>query len=378
MSKIFFTALLLLLLSCQKKPAISPAADSMSSLEAPPMGASTFNSELKKELAILDDLINNRVEKRKLEQLKKALMEGSISTLTLAPQSYDAKLIKLLITMPELIHKKDLIDNKKWLKAKLYFLRRRFIESAMLITEVLKEKPGFIEARNLRARSIFFLGNPNLAIKELQSIIEQEQAKSINSLDAMYLIGAIAYESSDFKKEHIKTGISAWKNYLELAQDSQLKKEVMAGIKELNDRLLGRKINFVKDLFLPQEEYDQEKNAILTAFNKEENLLALRLADEYLVKHKDNDIYTIKARILFKNGKLDEAQTLLITVADKNYAPAHHYLGMTFMLQGKPGKAIESWQETIAIDPGYANRHNLNKRINVAKSMIAPQKIDTH
>lgn len=374
----------LMLCACQKKPALAPAADSLSAMEPPPMGATTYNDELKRELEILEGLLNNRLDQKSVVLVKNALMKGSIKDINSNPHSFESYLIKVLLTLPEIIHKAEFDETEKlWLTAKFYFLKRRFIEAATQMTAILKEQPNFIEARNLRARAIFFLGNPDLALSELNLIITQAGEKSEHGLDALYLTGAIVYESNDLDHKRLDIGIKAWSRYLAIADaPPELKQELKDGLVELNHRRAAPKMDLVANIdpFTPQQKYTADKNHLLKSFANEELLLALQLSEQYLKKAYDEDIATIKARILFKTGRIDEAKKLLTAIVDKNpsYAPGFHYQGMVFMLQGQPQDAVAMWKKTLEINRDYGKLHNLDQRIAVAEKMIEPTKISTH
>jgi tetratricopeptide (TPR) repeat protein len=361
--------------SCQRKPALAPSADPFSAIEAPPMGGDTYNDELKRELSILERVLDNTIEPAQLARVKTALMTGNQEAIP-KDKSDESYLAKVFLTLPELVHPRErLSDNRKlWLTAKFLFLKRRFVEAAMKMTTVLKSEPDFVEARNWRARAIFFLGNPDLAIRELETIMKRFPAKSSESLDALYLIGAIIYESNDNEKHRIATGIRAWERYLEVAEPSpDMKSEILQSLAELKVRHEGKaKPAPSIDPFIPSEGNTAEKNAILVAFAKEELGLALELADKFLKKSYDNAIAVVKARILFKNGRLDDAAELFLAIVtkDKTYAPGYHYQGMAFMLKGEPEHAIASWQKTVALDPSYAHAHGLVQRIAVAQKMV--------
>ncbi len=345
------------------------------------MGATTYNDELKKELALLDDFVNARLDQKQVVTLKKALLDGNNKILS---ASENAGLLKLFLTLPELVGTSfPITENKKtWLKAKLLFLKRRFIESSILLSEVLKIEPDFIEARNWRARALFFLGNPDMAVSELLKIIHMTAKDSDESLDANYLIGAMIFESNDNDKQRIERGIDAWKRYIAHPKSPpELKEEVKQSLAELAKRTEGHpEVQASTDPFSPQKGYTKEKNALLEAFQKEQLLLAEELANKFLQKNYDVDVAIIKARTYFKSGRLDEAMTLFNAITDKNknYAPAFHYQGMAYMMQGKVKEALESWQRTLKLDASYASAHNLQQRIKVAETMVQPTKVESH
>lgn len=370
--------------SCQKAPKLPPSSDPLSPLLPPPMGATTYNDELKRELVLLDDILNKRVQKSTLDRLKKGLYEGDPRLLQAPKQSDEGHLVRIFMAMPELLSLPDELHQykKDWFKAKLYFVNRRFIEAGLLLSDMVKQQPSFHEARNYKARSMFFLGNPDGAVAELKMIIGQAGIESPEGLDALYLIGAIYYESHDQDKEKIRQGIDAWMRYLQKADaGSTLKEEITQGIKELTSQLDGQHNATANlDPFMPQEAYGADKNALLRAFMKEEVVLALELADQLLKKQFDKDVAVIKARILFKTARHNEAQALYDHITKKypNYAPGFHYQGMAFMMQGKPEKAIQCWQTVLSIDKPYGEKYGLAQRIGVAKTMLGQKPVESH
>jgi tetratricopeptide (TPR) repeat protein len=381
--KLFSLFFCFLLNACQKPGQPSLAADNLSPLAAPPMGARVYNDEFKKELSALDEILDQKADKKALAKSKELLLKAKVAP-DFSPPQHDY-FFRVLLTMPELIHLSAFSSqDKAWHKAKFYFLRRRFVESAMMLSDVLEKDPNFHEARNWRARAIFFLGNPSLALKELSLIVEKNKI-GIARRDALYLMGAIVYEANDSDKDKLLLGTNAW---LEYAKDPSLdeaaKKEVALGLQELSRRQKGELIKPIEntnDPFLPNERYAAEKNAILTAFMKEELLLAEELLEKAATnKQNDPELMVLKARILLKSGRPDEAMKLFSEASKrfKDYAPAFHYQGMAFMMTGKIKEAIASWQECSRLNQAYASHHRLSQRISVAESMLAPQKIESH
>ena len=372
----YFALLALLGAGCQKKPNLAPAIDPLSALAPPPMGATTYNDSLKKELALLEKLLEQKVDAKILNNIKDALLNGHKKG-PWSDNSEEAYLINIYLALPELVHiKQDLTANQKlWYKSKFLFLRRRFIEAATLMSELLEKEPSMSVARNWRARALFFLGNPDMAIRELQKIVSQEPEASPDSLDALYLIGAITYESDDREAARIKPGIKAWNKYLKLADaEPALSKEITASLKELEQRLKGEApvITQAPDIYVPNNSYSPQKNEILKAFNSEELLLAQKLCEQALGEKYDKDLAIIKARIFIKSGRIDEAAELFkqITEKDKSYAPGFHYQGMAFMMKGQIKEAITSWEQALKLDPAYAKSHNLEQRVAVAQNML--------
>jgi tetratricopeptide (TPR) repeat protein len=372
---IFLGLLFLALANCQKKPALSPAGVNLSTLEPPPMGATNYNDEFIRDLAILDNILNSVIGRQRLRKIHDNLSDFYKKNKAKDRNQEDIHLGRILIVMPELLQQKKPFNDreKEWLRAKFHFLNRRHVEASMLMSAILQKNDDDL-VRSWRSRAIFFLGNPDLARSELKAVISRSGETSPQGLDALYLLGAMSYEDDERDKKHLNAGIDAWTRYLKLVDaDSAMIKEIEQGLAELKRRLQGDLDNqgIYKDRFLPNDTYKESKNAILAAFAKEELLLAQRLAQESLKVAYDPDIATIKARILFKNGQIDEALTLFmsITEKDKKYAPGFHYRGMAFMLQGKRRDAILSWQRTLEIDETYGSFHDLKRRIAVAEKM---------
>jgi tetratricopeptide (TPR) repeat protein len=372
------------LIACQRKPNSGPASDNMSPLSPPPMGATVYNDELVSELKLLDDYFANKVSAKTVAVAKKALMEGDMAMLSGPANTDEARLAKIFMATPEIVHGPDLSDvRKKWVKGKFLFLQRRFVESSMLLSEVLKAEPDFHQARNWRARAIFFLGNPDLAFSEL-GLIANAKVSPREKLDALYLQGAMIYEMADADESRRKLGIAAWQNYLKLAApDDEIAKEVtksLAELKSRNDIKPATKPTTPNDIFSPQPGNSAEVNAALTAFGKEELLLAQELCERILKAKFDKVIALTKARILIKSGRMDEASALFkeIVTKEPKFAPAWHYQGMSFMLKGQVKEAIASWQKTFELDVSYAKSHNLDQRIAVAQGMVEPTKVPSH
>lgn len=360
---------------CQRAPALAPAADNLSPLELPPMGAQTYNDEMKRQLNLLDDLLDGRLNEQRLQKIKNAMIQGENKGLSLNPSSDDQHFVKIFMKLPELVQGKVFDKNEKsWLKAKFYFANRRFVEASLLMTEILRTRDD-PKVRIIRARTAFILGNPDFAVKELESVLNASHEKSPEYLEVLYLIGAMRYEAHDVDEARIKSGINAWTRYLALAELGKAEEEeIKKGLSELKNRLPGHQVFLAKapiDPFLPDSRYSDDKNAIMNAFKDEKLLLALELCEHFLKQNHDDDIATIKARILFKTGKVIEASQLFADIIAKNsqYAPAFHYQGMTFMFLGRPKEAILSWERAIALNQTYGDAHNLRQRIAIAKKM---------
>lgn len=364
-NKTYYFLVFILINACQKPASIGSELDNLSGSELPPMGSITYNDELKKQIEVLDDILDKPLSFDLKSRLKLLVNNKSSSSIH---KDYDNNILKVIKLLPELLDDKKNYNEieKIFLKSKLYFINRRFVESAIGMTHVLKRDPLFFEAINLRARSIFFLGNLHLAVMELEKIIKEAGENSEYGLDALYLIGAMIYESNQEDDVWLKKAIWAWNTYLIHVANTGLAEDVKNSLKDLSSRLDQK----YQDDKYPN--YSNDKNNILKAFTRDELLLALKLAEDFLKKDYDPDVAIIKARIMFKNGRHEEAKLLFDNIIKKfpSYAPGFHYLGMSYMMRGQPQQAIESWQKVIELDPKYASKHGLAKRIAVANNML--------
>lgn len=380
---LFYIFMLVILASCQRRPALAPSVDPMSDVEPPPMGASTYNDELKSDLLVLKNLLDSKLDESVSAKVKEALINGEHQAM-LKNQKLEGQLARLYLVLPELIGLKNKSfkeGEKLWILGKYLFLKRRFVQAAMLLSEVLALEPENIEARNWRARAIFFLGNPDKAILELEHIIKTNPKNALAVTDAQYLIGAIVYESNEKEDRFLNKGIEAWQSYLDNFKGAQAAKEDFAlSFAELKNRALEKTKAPVVDPFSPRLEFTPEKNAILEAFAQEKLLLCEELAKKFLEKNNDVDVSIIQARLWFKTGRLEEALASFNELAEKNpqYAPIFHYRGMVLMMRGQAKEAVESWEQVLKWDLDYGKTHNLEQRIQVAKKMLDPQKIATH
>lgn len=385
-TKLFILFLMLLSHGCQKRPMSGPASDNMSPLLEPPMGAQVTNDELKEELRLLDLVLGKKIEETMFVKAKQRAMTASKDLMdTTAGHNDEIRLAKLFIVVPELLYAREFSANQqKWLKAKFLFLQRRFVEASILLSEVVNDEPTFFPAKNFLARSLFFLGNPDLAFMHLQNIV-QNASKKEEKMDALYLQGAMVSEMGEVSPETLRLGIKAWESYLTMADEEHVvTKEVKKSLLTLRERLNPLKTVMqaaaTTDIFEPNERYKSEVNSVLTAFKKEELLLAERLADHVLSKGFDKLVMLVKARIFIKTTRMEEAEALFkeLTKKEPNYAPAWHYQGMVFMLKGDAKSAIASWQTTLKLDKAYGDRNKLSERIAVAQGMLTPQKVPSH
>lgn len=377
MFKLSLIALLLsITMACQKKPNISGSLDTMSELLYPPMGDETFNGEIKKELQLLDDIFDEKIDNNSILKLKNKLMVGEK---LISPE--EKVLGAIFLTLPELIYEiKHDKANKSWFKAKYLFLKRRFAESLILLSGIEQNSPFFFKAKSFRARAIFFLGNPDRSITELLAVAQNNKASLDEKLDAYYLAGAIAHESDEIDEKLNHKAIEAWEKYLSLSDEkSQLHHEVKLSLAKLKERNLSKNQTENQDIFLPNKKYSQEKNNILLAFKEEKYQLALDQINKLTVQD-DKELFIVKARVFLKTFRTNEAFSLFEEAVKKypTYAPAWHFRGMSFMLKGDTQKAIDCWKQVFKLDKNYGLKNKLDERISIAEKMLEPGKVLMH
>lgn len=207
-------------------------------------------------------------------------------------------------------------------QAEALFEKQKFIESAQMLSGLLDIHPKLPGARNLLARCFFFLGNPDRSFEELQLVLSYAPMAGNESLDAIFAMGAIALESSTLSEKNKKKGYEAWKLYLKIAPDSELKEQVTAGLAHM------------KALENPKSATDLARSLV----QKNEPQKALAIFERILKKRPD-------------------------------YIPAWHYQGMAFIMSGSPARAVQSWREVLKRDPAYAKKFKLDQRIAVAEKL---------
>lgn len=208
-----------------------------------------------------------------------------------------------------------------YVQAEKLFEQQKFIESAKMLSKLLDQDPKLPGARNLLARCFFFLGNPDRSLEELQFVLSTAPLGTEASLDALFLMGAVALEAN-LSDSNFKKGKRAWEVYLKVAPKSNLTEKVTTGLVEM------------RALEDPKKATD--------------------LARGYIQQSKFPKALAIFDRILKKQ---------------QNYVPAWHYQGMAFIMQGEPQKAVASWKQVFKKDPAYAKKFNLDQRIAVAEKL---------
>ncbi|MBL4818134.1 MAG: tetratricopeptide repeat protein [Deltaproteobacteria bacterium] len=209
-----------------------------------------------------------------------------------------------------------------YIQAEQLFEKHKFVESAHMLSKLLDEDPKLPRARNLLARSFFFLGNPDRSIQELQLTLTNAPIGSHDHLDALFLLGAVTLEAPDLSEDTRTKGQKAWELYLKVAQESELQNQVKAGLAEM------------KALQKPDK--------------------AVELARSYVQKQNASKALSIFRRTLKKHP---------------SHVPAWHYQGMAFIMSGEPKQAVESWKEVLKRDPAYAKKFKLDQRIKIAENL---------
>ena len=352
------------LTSCQKTAKLSVAVDNFSEMSAPPMGGDTYNDELKLQLNLLDRYFEKKLPAGLEERTKKALM-----TQTEIKNLEEKALSKIYLTLPELLMSNNL--DSYWLKAKFLFLKRRFIESSIMLSDILRNQPDFYQARNFKARCLFFLGNPHLAIKELEAIIKDKKVDQESLLDSLYLIGAMIHESSDNNLAFLKKAYDSWQQYLKIGENIEIKKEIIKSLADIKARIALEQ-NPLIDIFSSQKSYSSAKNKALQAFKENDLKTSLEIIDNILQKTNDKTLLLLKARILFKDSQILLAEKIFndLSVKYPSFVELWHYKGMFYMLQGNIEKAIESWEKVLKLNYNYGFYHDLKQKIIKAKQMI--------
>lgn len=214
------------------------------------------------------------------------------------------------------------VSQPTYVQAEKLFEQQKFIESAKILSKLLDIEPRLPRARNLLARSFFFLGNPDRSFEELEFVLSHSPVGNEESLDALFLMGAVTLEAPNLSNKNRRKGQKAWELYLKVAPQSKLREQVIAGL------------NQIKALENPQS--------------------ATNLAREFVQKSHPEKALAIFQRVIKKYP---------------NYMPAWHYQGMAFIMSGNPQEAILSWREVLRRDPKYAKKFKLDKRIQVAERL---------
>lgn len=213
-----------LISGCQRPARVSPAANPEEALAVSPMGSTTNNSVLKEKKALLYRLIDGNLSLSIDAQSNESDEHKSARELMKA-LSIDAKSLPL----------KGI--QRDFVLGHFYFNERRFIESGQFLSQVLDQNPIFPYARNLLARSFYFLGNSDRSVQELEYILLHQAHDPDEFIDALFLSGMIIDESETTNEIKIKKGIKFLESYLKHAKDSPHKEKAAASLTKLKARL---------------------------------------------------------------------------------------------------------------------------------------------
>lgn len=404
---------------CLESPGVGRAAEpGQARSNAPVMGSSTTNEDLSKKVAILEGLLDGKMDAKAAAksidaafgELPKEEQEKRIASLVQALQEAgQASKGKAMPKGPA----RDMII------ARMYFSERRFVEAATLLSKVLDQDPRFPGARNLLARCFFFLGNPDRTIAELEYILsDPRQSRDVDErLDAFFLIGAAVVEQPGTSQENLEKGRTAWESYLREAPESPQREQVEKGLEDIRAGLRGegplaqaaivkqqaamaggqnvmggsasfdgqpspggpmgppgdgKKPERVKNLPEGATPYQVAVAHGLDAMDLGDLAGAeQKLSEANGLKPRQAEVLVGLGRVYVQTGRYPEAlQTFGEAIKlHPGYMPAWHYNGMAHMMSGDPKQAAASWQRILDEDPSYAQQFSLDKRIDVARRM---------
>ncbi len=230
---VFFGAMLsLTMMACQKAASVSKAVKPNSSDTPAPMGSKTSNKLMQKELDALNRLLDGKYSLAEISEAKanKSKQNGITSLFSkLSLNHLNFPLTDLTV--------------KKFLVGELYFTNQRFIEAATNLSQVLDISSTFPRARNMLARSFYFLGNPDRALNELDFILLHQGNYTSESIDALYLSGVIIEDSKIIVQTKLKKGIFALETYLKIAKNSVDTINAQESLAKLKGRLKAMQPN---------------------------------------------------------------------------------------------------------------------------------------
>lgn len=206
-----------LISGCQRAPRVSPAAQPEAALAVAPMGSPTNNSLLKKKRSLLIQLLDGTAE----------------FAATQGPEAQNL-LQELSINVEQLPLKGV---YRQFALANFYFQERRFIDGAQYLSVILDENPIYPYARNLLARSFYFLGNVDRAILELEYILINQSHDAAEFTDALFLAGMITEESLTVNRLKLQKGIKFLETYLRAAENSPHREKAAESLVKLRERL---------------------------------------------------------------------------------------------------------------------------------------------
>lgn len=403
---------------CLEEPGVGrAAAPSQANAPGPVMGSALSNQALNKKVAIVEALLDGRIDAAEAARRIDAEFGD------LPPEEQEKRVASLREALEEagkLKQGRPVLQGPKrdMVLARLYFSERRFIEAAMLLSRVLDEDPRFPTARNLLARCFYFLGNPDRTIAELEFILnDPRQGRDVGErLDALFLIGAAVVEQPGTGRENLEKGLWAWETYLKEAPESPQRAQVEEGLEEIRAGLRGEGRLAEVPIVQRQATVQGGQNVMGGAASFDQpapsgpagadgnrpppervrNLPAdaspfmravatgldaldmgnLAAAEQELLKANElnpnqAEVLVGLGRVYVQTGRIQESLRAFGEAIKlyPSYMPAWHYNGMAHMMSGDGRQAAESWEHIMKTDPAYAQQYSLDKRAEVARRM---------
>ena len=234
---LFFLFVIALIISCHKSSPISSAANANSVENNAPMGSKVNNDLMQKELKVLNKLFNGYFS---IIEINNAKMYPYILKKNFKNE-IQANILKNLykkLSLNNFVFPLKNSIKKDFLIGKLYFANQRFIESAIKLSLVLDENNVFPWARNMLAKSFYFLGNSNRALKELDFILLNYNKNLSESIDALYWTGIIIKNSKTILISKLKKGIFALETYLKIVKNTLNISDIKFDLEILKSRLI--------------------------------------------------------------------------------------------------------------------------------------------
>lgn len=341
---------------------VSGSANPNSVEAAPPMESKTSNAELAKRKLIVEKLINGEISQKDF---------SAAQDVNQKPDSAKTEEIERLAKIVDYLGLEQLPAKMQtgavqgeFMMGEFFFYERRFIEASQIFSKLLDARPNWLRARNLLARSFYFLGNTDRAFMELQYVVANHSGQAEELLDGLFLIGAIAMDSPTATNAQLEKGVGAWKTYLKVAPRSPLCEKIQNGLADYESKKKKKEKNAPESgdvKFLALASFENED--LLTAENK------IRSALKQL--KNDEELSVALARVFVKSGRVNDALLEFKKIISRKprSVTAHHYQGMAFMMAGDPQSAIASWEKVLQLDGAYGEQFDLRGRIMIAKNL---------
>ncbi len=380
------------------------------------MGGST-NYEFKIKEAIFDALLNGKAQDPQIKQdiLRQIQASGAPSDET----TYD-QLVARFAQGSERLMRGELIpvgEDRDMAKAQFFVQERRYIEAAKLFSSVLDMNPSRKHARTGLATCLYYLGNVDRSLQEIQIRIDELKndfaglvdGLKIDLFNALVLSGQAALGYPEVSSVQLEKSLENLKLYIELNPDSPMK----AKVEETRDALLARKDSgsmdqnssimardakgvagggvmggaragnlpmsgassgatmvskLAKDA-TPTERQIAELADALSARDlarAKEIRSRMNIAEASKVK-----LGVLDGRIAVQEGRAAEGLRIFGEVLKSNpqEGSAWLYLGMAHMMTGDPAQAAQSWAKVREFDPQLFAEKRLGMRMRAAQQM---------